>query len=147
MYYCYLTVWLRQFYTLWQSKIQPCHISKDPQYSRMGSTVATLACDSLLPNLHWLPISHRIKFKPATLTFKILTFIQPSYHREHLIAHVLSCTLRSSGSNLLVILHMRTVNGSHAFRVSVPTVWKSLPHHIRSCQSLTQLQSHLPNTA
>ena len=34
---------------------------------------------SLLRNLHWLPVTHRIKFKIALLTFKTLHFGKPSY--------------------------------------------------------------------
>ena len=33
----------------------------------------------VLSDLHWLPFRHRISFKIATITFKVLQFQQPSY--------------------------------------------------------------------
>ena len=33
----------------------------------------------VLSELHWLPVRHRINFKIATITFKVLQFQQPSY--------------------------------------------------------------------
>src|SRR5437870_430214 len=37
---------------------------------------------SLLTELHWLPIPERIKYKIASLTFKVLHFGKPSYLSE-----------------------------------------------------------------
>ena len=34
---------------------------------------------AILSNLHWLPVCHRINFKIATITFKVLYFQQPFY--------------------------------------------------------------------
>ena len=53
--------------------------------------------DTLLKNLHWLPIPERIKFKIASLTFKAINFRKPSYLSELLTSYQPSRTLRSSG--------------------------------------------------
>jgi hypothetical protein len=48
---------------------------------RRPAPIGPLAASSseLLCNLHWLPVRHRINFKIALVTFKILTFNLPSY--------------------------------------------------------------------
>ena len=33
--------------------------------------------------------------------------------------------------------------GSRSFRVSAPTIWNSIPHSVRSCESLTTYRKHL----
>ena len=43
----------------------------------------------VLPDLHWLPVRHRISFKIATVTFRVLQFQQPSYLS---ISHPTICT-------------------------------------------------------
>ena len=45
----------------------------------------------VLAELHWLPVSARIEFKIALLTFKTLTTHQPSYLHNLLQPHQLSC--------------------------------------------------------
>ena len=37
----------------------------------------------VLSDLHWLPVRHRISFKIATVTFRVLHFQQPSYLSSH----------------------------------------------------------------
>src|SRR5438034_4837071 len=55
---------------------------------RVQNSRARVVCNStkrqshsinLLKSLHWLPISERIKYKIAVLTFKVLQCGQPSY--------------------------------------------------------------------
>ena len=59
--------------------------------------------DNLLRSLHWLPIPARIKFKIASLTFKVINFRKPSYLSELITSYQPSRTLRSSGVNLLSV--------------------------------------------
>ena len=55
----------------------------------------------VLAELHWPPVSARIEFKIALLTFKTLTTHQPSYFRHLLQPHQPSCQLRSASCNML----------------------------------------------
>jgi hypothetical protein len=100
-----------------------------------------------LKELHWLPIKQRIDFKIASITFKTLQSRQPSYLFEHLTPHVPSSNLRSSKKHLLVIPRIASQNGRRAFSFAAPTIWNSLPLHLRSCTSLpiflSGLKTHL----
>jgi hypothetical protein len=105
--------------------------------------------NSLLSQLHWLPIHHRINFKYATITFKALSSQQP-YHLSSLLHPYVSRSthiLRSSSHQLLAIPRCRTEFGKRAFSHSAPSVWNSIPVEIRSSSSLVSfkrsLKSHL----
>ena len=53
----------------------------------------------VLARLHWLPVTARVHFKIALLTFKTLTTHQPSYIHDLLQPHSSSRQLRSSSHN------------------------------------------------
>jgi len=84
----------------------------------------------LLANLHWLPVTARIQFKIALLTFKTLTTHQPSYIDDLLQQHRPSRQLRSSDHNLLEIPRMRTGFAQRSFTYSAPHIWNTLPRDI-----------------
>ena len=126
------------------------------QLQRVQNSLARVVCRSsrlqshtnmLIRNLHWLPISERIKYKIAMLTFKALHFAKPSYLTELLLLYEPSRKLRSSDTNLLVIPDIRTSIGRRSFSFAAPTVWNSLPQTLRSCSNLSsfcrQLKTHL----
>ena len=96
-----------------------------------------------LKSLHWLPIIRRIDFKIASIAFKTLHNKQPNYLFELLTPHVPSSYLRSSDKHLLVIPRITFDNGRRSFSFSAPTVWNSLPLHLRSCTSLSMFLSGL----
>ena len=103
--------------------------------------------DNALNVLHWLPIHHRISFKIASLTYKVLNSKEPSYLADLLSPYVPARTLRSSNSNFLVEPMAHTVFGSRAFRSAAPKIWNRLPDRIRSACSFsafkTGLKTHL----
>ena len=84
----------------------------------------------VLANLHWLPVTARIQFKIALLTFKTLTTHQPSYIDDLLQQHRSSRQLRSSAHNLLEIPRMRTGFAQRSFTYSAPHIWNTLPRDI-----------------
>ena len=45
--------------------------------------------------------------------------------------------LQSSSANVLSVARSNLSFGSRAFRTAAPTVWNSLPPHVRSCTTLT----------
>ena len=83
----------------------------------------------VLAELHWLPVTARIQFKIALLTFKTVTTHQPSYLFNLLQAHQPSRQLRSTSRNLLDVPRMRTGFGQRSFTYSA---WNTLPDDI-SC--------------
>ena len=100
-----------------------------------------------LYNLHWLPITRRIEFKMATLTYKTLNSGSPSYLASLIQPYHPPRNLRSSDLNLLTQPRTRTALGSRAFRVAAPTIWNSIPVQVRQAPSLEsfkrQLKTHL----
>ena len=99
--------------------------------------------------LHWLPIPARIKYKILTTIWKILHDQAPKYLCE-LIRHKPNPrALRSEDKQLLDISRGTTNNGwgSRAFMSVGPTLWNSLPHHLRQQNTLDtfkkKLKTHL----
>ena len=62
----------------------------------------------VLHKLHWLPVSSRIEFKIATLTFKVLKFQQPAYIYDLIAPYIPPRSLRSSNKNLLIVPDIRS---------------------------------------
>jgi len=72
---------------------------------------------SLLSQLHWLPIHHRINCKLATVTFKALSSQQPPHLPDSSLQqpylHLFADTLRSSSHHLHAIPRCRTEFGTY----------------------------------
>ncbi|XP_075934503.1 uncharacterized protein LOC142934035 isoform X2 [Anarhichas minor] len=107
----------------------------------------------VLQNLHWLPVPQRIEYKILLLTHKALHNQAPSYLTNLLHHHTPSRRLCSSDANLLS-LPLRTKHrtwSDRAFSISAPSLWNSLPKHIRDCTDLStfksQIKIHLFKTA
>ena len=73
---------------------------------------------TLLQQLHWLPVKHRIDFKIANITFRTLHCSQPAYLRSSLHARHSTRSLRLSNTNLLSAPFVRTSFGSRSFIVA-----------------------------
>ena len=98
----------------------------------------------ILRDLHWLPISQRIKYKIVLLTYRCLNGLAPAYLSDLLVPHLPSCTLRTSDTNLLIIPKSRRKTfGDRAFACCAPRLWNNLPRHIRLSDSLSQLKTSL----
>ena len=87
-----------------------------------------------LSNLHWLPVSYRIRYKICLLMYAAVHGTCPQYITDSLIpisslphrAH-----LRSSTSGDFDIPRVRTEFGKRAFSVAGPTEWNRLPTPLR----------------
>jgi len=119
---------------------------------RVQNSLARTVCNAtkrqshsidLLKSLHWLPVSERIKYKIAVLTFKVLQQGQPSYLANLISFYKPSRTLRSSDSLLLTVPDIRTAMGRRSFSYASPTIWNALPLHLRSCPTITSFCSKL----
>ena len=103
----------------------------------------------VLASLHWLPVSSRIEYKVALLTFKILTLRQPDYLSELLHLHIPARQLRSGDKvNQLHVCSVKTAFAGRAFSNVAPTVWNSLPCDVTEDLSLLtrfkrKLKTHL----
>ena len=90
---------------------------------------------SVLRNLHWLPIRQRIIFMIATLMYRCLNGLAPSYLAADCI--IISAIpgrrqLRSAASGQLYIPRTRTMKfGPRSFKVSGPTIWNNLPTRMK----------------
>ena len=85
----------------------------------------------LLIQLHWLPVSQRIIFKILLFTFKAFNGLAPTYITELLDRYVPPRPLRSSSRGLLKVPRSNTKYGDRSFSVCAPTLWNSLPDHLR----------------
>ena len=101
----------------------------------------------VLRDLHWLPVKERIIFKIAVLTFKSLHGLAPPYLADLLTHYTPPRSLRSANKLLLLVPSINSAAGRRSFSFAAPTVWNSLPFHLRSCDSLSvfcsQLKTHL----
>ena len=97
-----------------------------------------------LIHLHWLPVCFRVDFKIALLTFKCLNGLAPKYLCDLIEVYVPSRALRSSSS---ILLKKKTTNfktlGDKSFSFSAPSVWNSLPYHLRSETSIDIFKKNL----
>ena len=82
----------------------------------------------VLFDLHWLPVSERIKFKILLLTFKALHQQSLTYIQDLIIRYLPSSSL---GASFTLSLNPFSFNlktyGSRAFSASAPELWNKLP--------------------
>ena len=99
----------------------------------------------LLHSLHWLPVSHRIKFKILLVTFKCLRTDTPQYLAELLSVYNPTRTLRSKADGILLSVPKSRLKslGDRSFAYSAPTLWNSLPSEIRSANSVANFKKSL----
>ena len=88
-------------------------------------------CDHITPilfDLHWLPVSERMKFKILLLTFKALHQQSPTYIQDPIIRYLPSSSFESSFTLSLnpANFNLKTY-GSRAVSVSAPELWNKLP--------------------
>ena len=88
-------------------------------------------------DLHWLPVRHRIRFKTATVTHRVLQFQQPSYLASLIPRYVPARALRSSSSlSKCVPPRKTTMAASKSFSSVASGIWNALPNHLSSVPTL-----------
>ena len=98
----------------------------------------------VLSDLHWLPIRHRISFKLATITFKLLQFRQPSYLATLIPRYTPLRTLRSSSSLTICTPARKTaIAKSKSFSSAASDIWNKLPGHLSSIPALPAFRKGL----
>ena len=96
-----------------------------------------------LRTLHWLPVHKRIQFKICLLTYKTLLNSAPAYLSHLIKPYNPSRILRSSNASLLAVPSLTTCSGRRSFSFSAPTLWNSLPLHIRLSSTLQSFRAAL----
>ena len=87
----------------------------------------------VLFDLHWLPVCHRISFKIATVTYRVLQFQQPSYLASLILRYVPARALHSSSSLLICVPTPKTtMAASKSFSSVASGIWNALPNHLSS---------------
>ena len=98
----------------------------------------------VLRELHWLPVSERVKFKILLLVFKCVNDMAPIYLKDLLVPYQATRSLRSSTQHLLDIPFTRcTMFKDRAFGVIGPRMWNDLPLELRATNSLDIFKSKL----
>ena len=95
----------------------------------------------VLADLHWLPVRHRINFKVATIAFRVLHFLQPSYLVPR---YVPTRSLRSSSSLSICIPSQKTAMArSKSFSSVASDTWNRLSCHLSSISALPAFRKRL----
>ena len=90
--------------------------------------------ESVLVDLHWLPVTQRIDYKILLLTFKALHGLAPAYLSEllKLETKTSSVTTRNTNTYRLEPKTTRTITyGDRAFSAAAPFLWNKLPTNVR----------------
>jgi len=95
--------------------------------------------NTILSDLHWLPVQRRIDYKLTTLVCRSA----PQYLNALLTPYTPSRHLRSSDQHRLAAPRCNTCIGSRGFRNSGPSLWNSIPVELRSTASYKSFCSHL----
>ena len=98
----------------------------------------------LLKELHWLSVKEWIQFKTLMITYKALNGQALEYLVELILEKVNTRAIRSSSELILTVpkYTLKTYE-SNGFCVATPTMWNSLPSHIRNSSSLTVFRKHV----
>jgi len=104
----------------------------------------------LRDTLHWLPVTARIQFKIAALTFNCVRSTGTVYLRQVIcpVSDLSRRSLRSADRGDLFVSRANTSIGQRSFSIAAPVVWNALPPDLRSPhnsrrQSRSKLKPHL----
>ena len=90
----------------------------------------------VLEALHWLPVRQRISYKVLLFTYKIIYNLAPQYLSDLITERKTTRSLRSSNTTVLTKPMTNTQSyGGRSFSFMAPSLWNSLPPHIKSCQN------------
>ena len=102
----------------------------------------------ILKQLHWLPIKTCISYKIASLCFNTIDYSTPAYLSDLLHLYSPSRSLHSGADTCLLKLPLYKckMKGDRAFSYSGPSVWNSLPLHIKNAMTIATFISPLSNS-
>ena len=96
-------------------------------------------------NLHWLPVRARISYEIAYFCFNATISSNPAYLSDPLHLYFPSRSLRSGADTRLpkTALCKCKTKGGRTFSYFGPSVWNSLPLHIRNATTIDTFKSAL----
>ena len=94
----------------------------------------------LLENMHWLPISERIKYKAACMCFSAIIGSGPAYLSELLHVYI---RLVHYALLLTIQQYKRKTHGFRTFSCFGPHIWNSIPQDLRHCSTLSSFKAKL----
>merc|ERR1712208_118295 len=94
----------------------------------------------VLRDLHWLPLTYRIRFKISLITYKALNGAAPSYISEQLPEFR---RLRHDPSKFQLYRFNFKKLGGRAFKNIAPRLWNQIPLHVRSAESVISFKKQL----
>ena len=101
----------------------------------------------VLRDLHWLPVSERIKHKLLSITYQCIDKSGPEYLSELISEYKPERDLRSSSQKLLKIPEKKDVltktYAERAFTFLSPTLWKPVPLSIKQSITKSSFKSRL----
>jgi hypothetical protein len=110
--------------------------------SRMSDHIAPI-----LNDLHWLPVSRRVRHRVLSLTFNAVEDSRPACMADLVRWCRPSRSLRSADSSLLVVPGPREVKTKHfgqrTFRYFASVTWNELPRDVRETASVGSFRSSL----
>ena len=123
-----------------------CHLNRLQKVQNAAARIVTRTKPSehitpVLKRLHWLPVSKRIDHKLLCLTQNCLHGTAPSYLTDLVNPYTPARRLRSSSSSRLTISGFgsntnKKHSGARSFRNAAPTLWNSLPDHLKKAPSV-----------
>ena len=100
--------------------------------------------------LYWLPVTARIQFKIAALTFDCVRGTGPVYLKQVIcpVSDLSRRSLLSADRGNLFVSRANTSIGQRSFSIAAPVVWNALPPDLRSPHNSRQqfrskLKTHL----
>jgi hypothetical protein len=114
--------------------------------SAMRIAVGKRKFDSIhntLQEYEWLSVPKLLIFRTASLIYSVMKNGKPTYLSCLLVPSTQTRSLRSSDQLLLNIPHVQSTFGERAFSRFAPTLWNSIPLHIKQCSTLTSFQNNL----
>ena len=121
---------------------------RNPKHRCQNSLLIRKKHDHITPiliELHWLPVTQRIKFKVLLLIHKCLNNTSAPKYLTDLISTVTpSRTRRSMDSRLLNVPFARhEYFKNRAFGVAGPSLWNTLPFNLRHIISICDFKTNL----
>ena len=95
----------------------------------------------VMHNLHWLPLTFRIKYKLCLMMYAAVNRRCPTYISERVkpVAEIAGrARLRSATAHQYDVPHTRTEFGKRACSVVAPRYWNELPLQLRHCDNAAE---------
>ena len=123
--------------------VPKCHIKKlQMVQNRAARVVANVKpsthITSVLKELHWLPVSFRIRYKVLLMVYKCINGNAPKYLKECCnLRNISQYNIRTNNKLFLEIPCVKRSIGDRAFAVCGPRWWNEIPLSIKSSLSLS----------